>query len=113
MTLPFQGCLTQDESSRRPGLALRPPVSNHVVDFYRCPEALLPSFSFEALHPRAGYFRFGPDAVGYGQSSFGPLARSAAERVQDISRLVAAGRSVLRLPFSPSQVVDNLRLERY
>lgn len=106
-------CPAQDPSGADPFSAATPQGRNVVAEFYRCPEGLLSSFSSEVLHPQPGYFHFGPDVVCYGQSSNAALAQNATEPLADVSRLIVAGHSSVRLPFSPSQLVDNLRRERY
>jgi hypothetical protein len=60
----------------------------------------------------SGYFRFGPN-ICYGQSSCGFRSLAPSDGLYDTASAVAAGPSFLRVPFDPTQVIDNLRLERY
>jgi hypothetical protein len=84
---------------------------NVLVDFYRCPERDTRFQVAGDLSPTADYFRFG-DAVCYGQSSVGSI-RPCINALPDLSQAHDTEGSIVTLPFDPSQIVDNLRLERY
>jgi hypothetical protein len=62
-----------------------------------------------------GYFRFGPDAVSYGRSLSG--GRKDPDEFESPLHDVLLDTTIqdakLRLPFDPTEVIDNLRLERY
>jgi hypothetical protein len=88
-------------------------MTNPLVEFYRCPENLSTLSSPEALHPQPGYFQFGPGAVGYGQSKFSSPAKLNGTGLPDLVRYVTSQGSALRLPFEASNIIDNLRYERY
>src|SRR5438034_7915076 len=60
----------------------------------------------------SGYFRFGPD-ICYGQTSSGVRGPRPMKALSDTLPAVTAEKGVLRVPFDPSQIIDNLRLERY
>lgn len=82
-------------------------------EHFRCAE---PSASFilaDDLSCDSGYFRFGSDAICYGQCSSGSTAQSAHERLHDASEHVKISDGSLTLPFDPLQVVDSLRRELY
>jgi hypothetical protein len=83
-----------------------------LVDHYRCPEGLLKWALAGELSSDAGYFRFGPH-VCYGQTADGPRARVPVNGLHDSLPALTAEGGLLRLPFDPSQVIDNLRFERY
>jgi hypothetical protein len=87
-------------------------LSQAVRDHYRCPENFLDfALSGDSLSGE-GYFRFGPDAVVYGRSWSGG-AKGRPESVHDALLDTTIEDAKLRLPFDPTEVIDNLRLERY
>jgi hypothetical protein len=88
-------------------------MSKALLDFYRCPETLISLEVSGELSPEPGYFCFGQDALCYGQSVLGIPVKIERNGIPDLLQYVAFEGSSLRLPFDPSQVVDNLRLERY
>ena len=60
------------------------------------------------------YFHFGPDLICYGQRAAGqPAAGGGTHRLDDVLPDVGLQGSTLQLPFNPSDIVDNLRYERY
>jgi len=65
------------------------------------------------LSDEPGYFSFGQGSVCFGRSSAGSPARVLGNGLVDVSQHVSSDGSVLRLPFDPSETVDNLRRERY
>ena len=81
---------------------------------FRCPEELAGDFSLRGdLSKYPGYFRFGPDAICYGQYSSRCPARLATDRLLDAFDEVTANGSSVQLPFDPAQVVHNLCYEVY
>ncbi len=95
----------------------RVPTGNTMIsalaERYRCPDDFL---QFELTgQPSAdsGFFCFGPDTICYGRSTTGyRTPRADALLYSALPDLHTTGSTVL-LPFSPSEVIDNLRLERY
>ena len=88
-------------------------LSQAVRDHYRCPEDSL-NFSLSGeLSSREGYFRFGPDTVGYGRSWAGERSDRAGASLHDALLDTTIRDAGLRLPFDPTEVIDNLRPERY
>ena len=83
------------------------------LDHYRCPETFATFTLSGELSEDSGYFRFGPDAICFGQSSSGFRAGHATDELYDALTDVAADGPTLQLPFSPSEIVANLRYERY
>lgn len=65
------------------------------------------------LSSNAGYFRFGPDVIGYGRTSSGTRAESASGVLYDTFKDVSRNALGLRIPFDPAEVAENLRNERY
>ena len=84
-----------------------------LIDYYRCPEEFVRLGLAGDLSPDAGYFRFGPETVCYGQTSSGSRARVPVNGLYDTLPAVTTDGGVVRVPFDPSEVIDNLRLERY
>ena len=84
-----------------------------LVDYFRCEEVIGDFVLAGSLSEEAGFFKFGPDLTCFGQSSSGVSARVEDAGLHDSSRDFAIENSMLRLPFDPEQVIDNLRCERY
>lgn len=83
------------------------------LDHYRCPESFAAFTSSAELSEESGYFRFGPDTICFGRCAGGFLAEHATDELYDASTAAAVDGSTLRLPFNPSEIVANLRCERY
>jgi len=84
-----------------------------LLDRYRCPHDFLQFELTGRLSSDSGYFRFGHQAICYGRSATGyrtPHADALLYGAQHDSK--TSGSTVL-LPFNPTEVIDNLRLERY
>ena len=60
-----------------------------------------------------GYFRFGANTTCYGRSSAGLRKPRIESSLYDTFADVAFDSTGLKLPFNPSEIIDNLRLERY
>ncbi len=88
-------------------------MSNPLADFYRCPEGLVAVSSPQELQPRAGYFHFGPEAICYGRFAFQSPAAINGAPLPDLFQYSTFDGSALGLPFDISQIINNLRLERY
>jgi len=65
------------------------------------------------LRPAHGFFEFGPGVVCYGQAANHQLPAGIREKLPDALQCTRTGISALQLPFNLTQIVDNLRLERY
>jgi len=88
-------------------------VNSAFLDHYRCPETFATFTLSGELSGDSGYFRFGPDAICFGRSSSGFRAGHATDELYDALTDVALDGAMLQLPFSPSEIVANLRYERY
>jgi len=88
-------------------------IDKAFLERYRCPDTFAHVMLTGRPSQESGYFRFGPHAIGYGQCSVGFRAARATDDLYDVLQDVAAAGSILRLPFHPSDVVANLRHERY
>ena len=89
------------------------PMEQALIDRYRCPESLVKFDLIGGLSNEAGYFRFGQDTICYGRSATGFRASWADGALYDSLNDVATNGSNTLLPFDPTDVIDNLRLERY
>ena len=88
-------------------------VNRALTDYYRCPDRFANFVLAGDLSEDSGYFRFGKEAICYGRTALGFRSRLPANGLYDALGDVALSKSELRLSFDPSQVVDNLRCERY
>jgi hypothetical protein len=88
-------------------------LSQALNDRYRCPEKFFDLILSEQLSSDAGYFRFGPNAICYGRSCFGTQGPRPESALYDAIKDVTIHDTKLSLPFDPTEIIDNLRLERY
>src|SRR5450631_374788 len=88
-------------------------ISQTVRDHYRCPEDFLTFALSGNLSSERGHFRLGPDAVCYGRSSTGARCQRAEGPLYDVLADVRVENGSVKLPFDLTEVIDNLRLERY
>lgn len=84
------------------------------LDYYRCPDSfvdfVLATGQFNNKGP--SYFTFGPRLICYGISSLHGCARTTGE-LADALEQVRTETSTCILPFDPTEIADNFRLERY
>jgi hypothetical protein len=101
--------------SRRCEAAVKNPdmLSQTLRDRYRCPGDLLGFVLGGQLSSDQGYFRFGPDAVCYGRSSAGTRVPRVEASLYDVLADIGVEHGSIRLPFDPTEVIDNLRREGY
>jgi hypothetical protein len=88
-------------------------MSNPLVEYLRCPDQFAKLELEGKLSAEIGYFQFAPDAVCYGQFSGGTPAKQFSQSLPDAFPSAKYDSGGLRLPFDLSQVVNNLRMERY
>ena len=84
-----------------------------LVNYYRCPESLVNFEVAGELSPDSGYFLFGPDTVCFGRTCGILRAERPSENLHDALNSAVTQDALLKLPFDVSQVVQNLRFERY
>jgi len=84
-----------------------------LADRYRCPEEFDELLATAALSGESGYFRFGPNAICYGQCSSGTPAQLVTDPLHDARPQVTSNGTGVLLPFDPAQVIHNLCWERY
>ena len=66
-----------------------------------------------ATSGESGFFRFGSAASCYGQCATGVISNTAGHDIYDAAKDVRFEDSDVWLPMDPSQIIDNLRYERY
>jgi hypothetical protein len=89
------------------------PMNTALVDHYRCPDDYVDLKLTGQLSDDAGYFRFGQDTICYGRSASGFRATRPEAVLYDVLNDVTTDGSSVLLPFDPTDVIDNFRLERY
>jgi hypothetical protein len=88
-------------------------MNQALIDYFRCPEEFAEFVLAGTLSEASGYFRFGHNAICYGQCSAGFLAPRPIDGLYDALDDVTSNGSATRLPFDPTQIVENFRRERY
>src|SRR5437867_1817894 len=88
-------------------------VSQAFVDYYLCPAEFAQFALAEDLSQDSGYFKFGENNICYGRSSRGFRAKLPTDGLYDAMKGVEIAGSLPRIPFDPTEVIENLRLERY
>jgi hypothetical protein len=83
------------------------------VEYFRCPEQFAAFGTAGRLARESGYFRFGPDLVCYGRSAAPYHAVRPTDELHDVMSDVSSDGSSITLPFRPSEIVSDLRQERY
>ena len=89
------------------------PISQTLFDYYRLPTDSVARLSCDIPSGGKGFFRFGPETVCYGQCGSGVAPKLNRSTLPDSSQDVDLRGSEVHLPFDPTQVVENFRLERY
>jgi hypothetical protein len=84
-----------------------------LIDRYRCLESFVKFDLIGSLSEETGYFRFGQDTICYGHSATGFRASRADGVLYDALKDVTTSGSNPVLSFDPTEIIDNLRLERY
>ena len=87
-------------------------IARTIIDYYRCPDRFLDFELNGPLSTDEGFFRFGP-SICYGRSSSGHRQSRVEDGLYDVLGDVSISNSKVALPLNPSEVIDNLRLERY
>jgi hypothetical protein len=93
-------------------MGLREGGGSAFTDYYRCPEALAEVGVADHLSQGHGYFSFG-GAVAFGRCAGVVPARYASDSLAEVVDSVRVKAGVTELPFDFTEVVTNLREERY
>ena len=84
-----------------------------LLDYYKCPEEFGEIEVKGELSEGAGFFQFGPGTLCYGRCHPGKPASRPTGPLFDVSEGVEIDQGTVRLPFDLTEVVNNLRRERY
>jgi hypothetical protein len=87
-------------------------VNRCISDYYRCPPHYLKLAQRGILPEQSGYFRFGPNAICYGRYAGETVSAFTATLQDALSETVIEGGTT-HLPFDLTEVIENLRCERY
>jgi hypothetical protein len=82
-------------------------------DYFRCPEEFSKIETGGSLSNDSGFFQFGPGVICYGKCSGVPPARTLGPGLPDVLQSIKVSGDRFVLPFDLSQVIANLRYERY
>jgi hypothetical protein len=84
-----------------------------LADYYRAADCSLGQILEPQLSGDTGYFRFGPKVICYGQCESGVAAKIESSNLFDAGQNLRISGSQVCPTFSPTQVIENLRRERY
>jgi hypothetical protein len=83
-----------------------------LLDYFRCPEDFAEIEVNGGVSSDSGYFKFG-QAICYGQYAGGEPSKHLTHGLCDASQNVKIEDGRLYLPFDVTQIIENLRRERY
>jgi hypothetical protein len=86
-------------------------MSNLFLGYFKCPEGYVGFAPLRPLSAVQGFFKLGPDNIGYGR--FSPQNDRPKGTVCDVMQDVRIEQGTVCLPFDADGVVDNLRQELY
>ena len=88
-------------------------INRAFVEHYRCQDQAADFGPLGETAGAPGYFRFGADAICYGQVSVGFTADDVRAELNDALTQVQVEDDRCLIPFEPTEIVENLRRERY
>jgi hypothetical protein len=90
-------------------------VIRALLDYYRLPDKVFGSLSssIDSVSGANGFFQFGEENICYGRTRTGVSADVAGAGKFDASKDVRVDDTTIRLPFDFTEVIENLRHERY
>ena len=90
-------------------------VIQALLNYYRLPADLFGDVSAIAdpVSGDSGFFRFGPEIICFGRNRGGVAADVAGSFEFDASKDVRGDRTAIHFPFEFTEVIENLRQERY
>jgi hypothetical protein len=89
------------------------PYCQRVLEHFRCPEIFLEFAVNPTISDKASYFRFGSETICYGRSVSTFRGSGRRSLTHDVLDNVAIDADKVNLPFNPTEIIDNLRLEKY
>jgi len=102
--------LNRGIGARRTGTEM---ITRTLFDFYRCPEDLVQFSLASKMSGDCGFFKFSQKIVCYGRDAYGRARNDVNDNLCDVASDVVLNGDCAQLPFDPTEVVDNLRMERY
>lgn len=84
-----------------------------LTEHYRCPDEFLSLELNGQLSADSGYFRFDEGTVCYGRSTSGYRSDGVRSQLYCTSQDVRSDGPTVQLPFDPTEIINNLRRERY
>jgi hypothetical protein len=87
-------------------------TTHPLVEYFRCPAHVAVLANGVPVRPDVGYFKFA-DATCYGRQAAGAASPRPVGSLVDVSRHVSRANGKVLLPFDLSEVLHNLRYERY
>jgi hypothetical protein len=90
-------------------------VNQSLLDYYRIPPELLGGVTLAAgnLSGAPGFFQFGPGNICFARNSRGVAADAKDSAAFDARTDIQCNGGAIQLPFEFTEVIENLRLERY
>jgi predicted glycosyltransferase len=89
------------------------PMENPLGSYFRCPNDFVNLGLAGELRGSAGFFRFGPSVTCFGRSTRASQVPHCTDVLTDVLPEVRREGDQILLPFDVSEVVSNLRMERY
>jgi peptidoglycan/xylan/chitin deacetylase (PgdA/CDA1 family) len=93
-------------------LAGGPNFHRAFIDHMKCPQVFAELVDCSGTDAVEGFFRLG-DLRLYGRINGGQVRPSYASDLPRVDDLVVRKGGTIRLPFNPTEIIENLRLERY
>lgn len=88
-------------------------MTQHFLEYYRCPDNLVRLHIDGRPFPESGYFQVGGGLKVYGKTAGIPVAKNPSNELADALQSVCTANGEVRLPFDPDEVANCLRYERY
>ena len=88
-------------------------MNNCLTQHYRCPERYAQFATKGDLSASGRYFRFGEKSIGYGAFTEVRPPGTPADTMRDLSLEAELKDGTVYLPFEPSEIIENLRCEKY
>jgi len=89
------------------------PLTRLLIERYQCPKSFLNLTLTGELSAHAGFFRFGPGIACYGRSAAGFRMPQVNPILYDVAQDVLVQDSEVCIPFHPTEIIENLLMERY
>lgn len=87
--------------------------ADYLVAYFKCPQECIRIEQQHLPNAERGYFLFGEDATCFGTLSGPRAASDPLGTLPDAAESVQIDSGIVRIPFDPSEVVDNLHREAY